>query len=136
MTFISIARLFSTVRMTQIFLVGFYFNASTNNKWTAIRPGTHFMRKRVLLQPGGSPIKWVLFKVTACLVLYISLLSSFSKGRNEPTINFVVGTYFHSLFASRLLCQNDVVCDQLWVLCAPSWKSFAHTGTRKFHYFS
>lgn len=75
MTFISIAKLLSTVRMTQTFLVGFYCNGSTNNKWTAIKRGTYFMRKIVLLQPGGSPIKWILFKVTACLVLDISLLS-------------------------------------------------------------
>lgn len=132
MTFISIAKLFCTMRMTQIFYFILMPPQIINGLPLSL---AHTLRqKRALLQPGGSPIKWVLFKVTACLVLNISLLSWISKGRNKPVINFVVGTYFPSLFASFLHTHSNVICDLLLVLCAPSCKSFIHTLTNERHY--
>lgn len=136
MTFISIAKLLSTVRMTQIFLVEFYCYASTNNNWTAIEPGTCFIRKRVLLQPGGSPIKWILFKVTACLVPDISLLSWISKGRNKPALllehisphcllhfrfvkllSFVICFGFYVRPLERALLTRSLVISNISVIC-------------------
>lgn len=134
MTFISIAKLFCTMRMTQIFY--FILMPPQIINGLPLSLAHTLWQKRALLQPGGSPIKWVLFKVTACLVPNISLLSWISKGRNKPVINFVVGTYFPSLFASFLLRHSNVICDLLWVLCAPSCKSFVHTLTNERRYLS